>query len=293
MASILYGASGKVDLLGNASELIEITHTNPVTVSWAPTDRRAMDVEVRVSLQQIPGLTAPTLAIGAPWVRWGVRTAHGASVIDEPQASFPLKPGTFDAFADIPRTMLSLMPGRGLHFRVNTRELGLVLQNTGYFGVGYRLRDVGLFGTPFGEYMEEIGLPQLRSFPHIIVAVSFQPCEGLTVPVLPRYASVVALETQTQWGNYVQVPAAASEWRVFNDHGMALSVDYDASDPDFAAKNDAAAIKCLDAAGKLIASILPWQIAEFSPLPLGIWAFCRPIPDDFSEFTQPFNVEFR
>ena len=284
--NIRYGSDGGVELQGNLSQLIELTHAEPVPIKWEPLDRRAMDVEVRVWMHQIPGLSAPAIEIGAPWIRWGMRTGHGAVVFDEPQVSFPLKPGTFDAFADIPRTLPSLMPGRGLHFRVNAREFTLVLQNTGYFGVGYALRDT------YGEFLEESGLPTVHSFPPVVMGVSFQPVEGLIVPVLPRYASVVPADTQLQWGNYVQVPAAAGEWRAFDDTGKVIAADYDDSDPDFIERNEAAAIRCLDPAGKLIAEVLPWELSEFQPLPLGIWAFHRPIPMGLFG-AYPFNVEFR
>jgi hypothetical protein len=303
---IAYSAAYTVELRGNASQLVTLSDIAPARIAWEPVDKRAMDIEVRISFQQLPGLPLTFLGnLGAPFIRWSMRTSHGASIIEEPPSTFPLQPGTHQAFGSIPKTLGSLMPGRGLHFRCTSRELSIDLQNTGFFGVGLALRDgvPPVFSVPpggFGEFLDELGFPTVRSFPPAVLRVSFQPVEGLQVPVLPRYASV---DPKFQnWGNYVPFPAAASEWRVFDSNGGPVLAPYDETvdDQPTRDKNAARLIRILDPIGAPVCTVLPNGVEAWTPIPLGAWALHRAYSyalDDSSDIAyaaaQPFNVEFR
>ncbi len=293
MYQVPYGSAGLVQLQGNASQIVQLDNTSPIDVMWSPVDRRSMDVEVRVYIQQMRGLSEQSISLGCPDLRWGMRTAHGTSVIDEPAIGFPLQPGTFEAFGEeMPRTALPMMPGRGLHFRVTTRELTLRLQNTGYGGSGYKWRD--FFGGPT---YEEAG-NTYPTFPPVSVAVSFQPCEGLEVPVLPRSVYIDAA-TQAEWGNYTQIPAAAREWRVVDDTGREFQQpsDEDWNADDLGSQRHAVtAIMFRDAIGYQVAEFLPWEIDEdWQVIPLDAWAVHRQPPNPtFPDVTAPpIIIEFR
>ncbi|HET8938985.1 MAG TPA: hypothetical protein VFN67_36325 [Polyangiales bacterium] len=275
MPSVPYG-NNSVELRGNASQLVTLKDTALSAVIWEPLDRRAMDIEVHVALQQLPNMLGGGENFGTPWIRWGMRTGHGTGLIDHPPESFPIMPGALR-----PKILPSLMPARGLHFRVNTREFHLLFQNTGYTGRGYDLRDL------YGEQLEEVGQPGLPSFPPAILSVSFQPVEGVgPVPVLPRYASVVP--TEPRWGQYVQFPAAATEWRAFGRDGEPFEQLYDPG-PEADAYAEDLELTCVDAMGAGSAWVSLFTLAEWQPIPLRAWAFHAP------EWTDAggFNVEFR
>ncbi|HET8939217.1 MAG TPA: hypothetical protein VFN67_37490 [Polyangiales bacterium] len=290
---IPYGSAGLVQLQGNASQLITLDNTNPTDVVWSPADRRAMDVEARVYFYQMQGLSESAHSLGCPKIRWGMRTAHGTSVIDEPAGNFPLQPGTFEAFGDtMPRVALPMLPGRGLHFRTTTRELTIRLQNTGYNGVGYYYRDmVG------GPTFEENGVIY-PTFPPVTMAVSFQPVEGLEVPLLPQSVYLPHSDAQDDWGNHVQLPAAAREWRIVTDTGhFGATYNEDPSgQPDEIQIKHVQGIRFLDPIGYQCAEHYPWEIDEdWQPLPPDAWAVFRaPTQPEFPAIVaHPIYLEFR
>lgn len=301
--SIAYdGLGGRVELRGQSTSIVTLDTMAPVQVRWEPTDRRAMDVEVRVVFQQVRGYVqgqAYPFFIYAPWIRWSTHIGHGKSVHAEPAQSFPT---TSDSLAFLfgegaqlntiaPRVVSHLMPARGLLFRVNARELTVTLQNTGYFGQGAKHQEE--YGATFPADPGNTPAPTL---PAVTMIASFQPVMGLDIVACPRFTAFDPHNPST--GTFVQLPPSAREWRVFDSRGM----PFDPAEVDETTgetEDDYRSLTLLDPFGiPLYPELLLSDLAEFRPIPPGAWGFyVEPHTNDADAYTLDgavaFNVEYR
>lgn len=171
-------------LRGQSAQLLKLQSDGPIALTWAPTDKRATDLEIRMQILNI----AADGDINPPVVRWHMQLGHGQYVWNQPPLSAPFS-GAAPVYADY------ILPARGAVLRMSTRELTIRLHQDGK-------RDA----------------PLLPPYASIVVSVSFLPCMGMRLPTFAQsdYAAVpgvVGLPCSP-------FPAEANEFRVFNDHGL-------------------------------------------------------------------------
>lgn len=180
--------SGAVDLMplrGPSGQVFTITRGGENEIQWAPTDRRACDLEMRVGivgwLHNGALLSAPD-----PIVRWFLQIGHGSYVwIEPPPALIP---------QNVPSVARNYLPTRGMVVRLNTRELRFLARFEGNFGA-------------------------IQTYDNIALSVSFQPVIAMQQPMFPQSELVeppVALGT----GLLHKFPAEAQEWRLFDREGQ-------------------------------------------------------------------------
>jgi hypothetical protein len=183
--SLVYtGGLEVMPLRGPSAQLLKLQSDGPIAITWAPTDKRATDLEVRVRLIDVIGADGD---INPPVVRWHMQLGHGMYVWNQPPLSAPFAGGA-PVYADY------ALPARGVVLRMSTRELTI------------RLRQIGKRDAPFDLY------------PALIVSVSFLPCIGMRLPAFAQqdYSPTVGGAGLPA----APFPTEANEFRVFNDHGL-------------------------------------------------------------------------
>jgi hypothetical protein len=279
MGTIQYGEGSAAALLGNASQTVQLDTLAPVGVEFHTHDKRVMDMEIRVVFAQLPQIP-PDYIFAAPVIRWNLQIGHGESTIEQIAQTLPVMPGARASFGgEVPHGVWPEIPGRGLHFRVTGRGAKLLLQNAGWNSEGYHTRDT------YGDYLDEFGAPNLPSFPTVLMAVSMQPVVGLDVAVAPR--SIVYDPQNTYaipvFGNFVQIPSAASELRVSDYNGEPIGAFDAMLDPE------TYVLRFLDPTGFEVYTVSPAALSDWRPIPHQAWCLHRPTSGNANKF----RVEFR
>lgn len=175
--------ASELPLRGPSGQLMTIPLGGNQQIQWAPTDRRAVDVELRVGIKALL-LNGSSISFPDPIVRWQVETGHGMYVWTEPpSAMVPL---------NVPSVQRSFLPVRGLLKRISAREL----------------RFVGYFDGNFG----------IQRYSSVTLDVSFLPCKSMTLPVYPT-EEVVDPSVGAGVVLVAKFPPSASEWRLFDVNG--------------------------------------------------------------------------
>ncbi len=140
------GIPSVMPLRGNSSEVLTMAIGQKKSIQWAPTDRRAQDVEVRIVWLAFNSPTGG--AHTDPQVFYTLEYGHGRSVVTEPTARLFTRPGGYN------------VPARGLVTRVSSRELMVSMT---YWG----------------------GYSTAAEYESVSVQVSFLPVTAMTPPPMP------------------------------------------------------------------------------------------------------------
>lgn len=182
------GGSSELYLAGPSGQVIELEADGVNTIQWAPTDRRAMEVEIRIRL--MTHLNPERILNDPPLLRASMFFGHGKLTWQEPYFAPPFATSEVGGFFAYERYGI---PARGVVWRVDARELKLLLQSPGT-----------LNGQP--------------SYPRTSVMVSFQPCSAMERPVFPQVDfGVTAIDPTIIAAPF---PQAANEWRIYDDKGL-------------------------------------------------------------------------
>lgn len=291
-------AGGTVYLRAHSSQTVVMDDTAPVRVAWEPVERTALEIEMRISWQQLQGLPDFPDMLEPPIVRYGVNSTHGRSFYQEPAPTFPLTPNVHIPGLPTATAQMHSLPGRGLVTRLSSRELSVSLVNTGWGGRGLIDRE------QWGPFFQDLYPPNTPTFPRISVTVSFQPAaSGAELLVFPRSTLYVPQYTQVgvnppkehQFGSYVPFPMAAQEWRVLDEEGQ----PFDASEHYTAGYGftspDDVDIVVINPTGFHISYVRAHTLAEFSPIPHNGFAFASFFGNFSNGNVRPrrFVAEFR
>jgi hypothetical protein len=182
------GGESDVALAGPSGQVIELAADGVNTIQWAPVDRRAMEVEIRIRL--LNHLNPDRVLSDPPLLRASLTFGHGKLTWQEPFIAPPFATSEVGGLFAYHRYAV---PARGVVWRVDARELKLYLQSPGT-------------------------LSGAASYPRTSVMVSFQPCQAMERPVFPQMEyAVTALGPPIVAAAF---PQAANEWRLFDANGL-------------------------------------------------------------------------
>lgn len=116
------GAPAALRLRGPSAQILKLNMAGPVAIQWAPVDRRALEVELRV----LP-LWSSAFALfdpgKIPIVFYQLRYGHGVYTWNEPRE--PPAPFSATGFVEFQPYVL---PARGMLLRLSVRECQLTLR---------------------------------------------------------------------------------------------------------------------------------------------------------------------
>ncbi len=109
-----YGEAGIVELRGQSGLILELQKDGPKVIQWAPDDKRALEVELRMHIVD----WERTIAFPQPpLVRWKFTYGHGVQTWNVPIALPPSLASTAVNYEQ------ALLPQRGIVVRHSVREL--------------------------------------------------------------------------------------------------------------------------------------------------------------------------
>lgn len=182
--SLVYGSGPTVARLrGNSGEILTLNKGGPLSLQWAPEDKRATDLEIRAQIVDFQPFNsaAPT---SPPDVRFSLDFGHGKN-----SYTLPFLPGFFAAGTALAAFFSYSVPARGMVLRIAARELKITFQT-----------------------LSKISVPNVP-YDKTSIAVSFVPTSGMSTPIMPSqlYAPSGFLINR--------FPVEAKEWRLSDAAG--------------------------------------------------------------------------
>lgn len=211
-------------VLNLSSDSTSVTGSDKYSeIEWAPEGGRpAQPVEVRaraIGFQGNFGLNPQ------PIIRWRMLFGHGTAVWQDPQLQ---NPGILRASVDY------TIPGRGLMFRLTTRELKLQFRNAGNAGgtvpvltniqLQVTIQPVGASQFDAQQYEQQrtnVVDPTVRNqFPFSAREWRLRGESGLAIPAGPVVSffsmtgPVFATEPCASYADWAPIPAPANSWNI-------------------------------------------------------------------------------
>lgn len=287
---------GVVYLRSHSTHTLVLDDTAPQQARWEPLDRTALDIEVRISWQQLQGLPDFPDMLDAPIIRYGIQSAYGRSIYQEPSPLFPLTHNVHIPGLPTAHAQLHSLPGRGLVTRLSSRELAISVVNTGWGGRG--LKDRELYGSVYTDLYPA----NTPTFPRIAISVSFQPATSGELLVFPRSTLYVPQYTASsgtppkehEFGSYVPFPMSAQEWRIVDEDGSPFDASQYTAYYGYNSPTDGDVV-VINPVGFHIAYLRANTLAEFQPIPHAGFAFASFFGNFSNGNVRPrrFVAEFR
>jgi hypothetical protein len=179
------GGSSVVELAGPSAQLLTIDHGGEQFIWWHTTDKRTMDVEMRLRVLTCNngvGVAIPS----APVVLWRSEIGHGKYTWSEPPVTYP-------AFPSVPTFLAGYwLPARGKVVRMSARDVKIAVS------------------APGTRIAPTVPLAQ------VVVSVSFAPVSGMHQPDLVRQQW---MRPGSDLAAY-PFPIEATDWRVRDETGQ-------------------------------------------------------------------------